>query len=99
MEHKRRFEDSVMGRLIKLWPVLLFVGASIVTYTKLGSTVEWHTRKLAKHDIRIGKVERNYALSVLYQTALVDKMLSPAEKRNLETQKAELERALEGSGD
>lgn len=82
-EAMRRGDDSSLIKMMKLWPLIVGICGIIAAWSINSLRVEAHGRALAEHETRLSHVEINAAVARINTDALVERILSPEEKRAL----------------
>lgn len=82
----RRRDDASLMKLMKLWPLIVAVCGIIAGWAVNSFKVESLEKKQAIHETRLTNVEVNAAVARINTDALVERILSPQEQKQLESQ-------------
>lgn len=58
MSEHRRESDGLLYRVLRFWPLVVFIGGTIIAYVRMGSTVE----RLDKEVVKIPAIQTDVAV-------------------------------------
>lgn len=82
----RRRDDQLLVKIAKIWPIIVTLCGVVAAWAVTSRQVGDNTKRLDIHEGRLTNVEVNAAVARINTDALVQRFLTPAEQRTLQSQ-------------